>query len=588
MQGVGLSGRLFDSLARAVSLLAVFGLVPDALANDAGEDFRILYFEPLTPLPGGEFMTAQKKGGESTLPRTLSFDAYGRRFDLSLERNGRVMQDANATAIAYRGSLTGQPDSWARLTSIGDELHGLVWDGNDLYVIEPVGEAREFMVVPLAPTQDGNLIYRLSDTLMGLGTDFCDATDISPDALSNGLEAFKATTSDLKAHAVIQQAAGATSGLRISVLADGWLRTRYPGAAELNNALQVRLNNVDGIFSAQLGVEIQVTGITLYDRGTDGFSDTLVASELLDELGLRRSNSPSLRQDGLTHLFTGRDLDGQTVGIAYIDTLCRTRYGAGLTEIRGRGAALEALVTAHEIGHNFGAIHDGSGVCASTPNNLFIMAPSATEGNSTFSSCSLSAMTQSVSAASCIATLPPADLAIELAPVPAPLLPNQRFTWSVLLRNAGGRMASEAVLQLTLPAALTVEGVSVPGASCSSGAGVVECSLGNVGVNESRTVTLELNAQSAGSFVVTAVAQANNETNTANNTASATFSITAAAATAPVLPPPASGTPAEPPTGNNPVAANTGSGGGGGTMECLPLLLLGLLSLLRRRVPAAN
>ncbi len=572
MDGVGVPGRLFGSLARlAVSMLAVFGSLPPALAADGGEGFRILYFEPLTPLPGSQLAPAQQKESASALPvRILSFDAYGRRFDLGLKPNAKVMQDPEGTAIAYRGELTNQPGSWTRLTRIGDELHGLVWDGSELYVIEPASLAGEFTVAPLAPGQGGNLIYRLSDTLVDLGANFCSSLEAAPDDTTDGLTAFKSATEDLKSHTVLQQAAGATLGLRLSVLGDASLRARYATEAELRDALLVRLNNIDGIFSAQLGVEIQVTSLGLYDDDSDPFSNTTVPNTLLNELGDLRFNTPALRSDGLTHLFTGRNLDGNTVGIGYIDALCRNRYGAGLTETRGRGATIESLIAAHEIGHNFGALHDGTGECAATPSNQFIMGPQAVAENDTFSACSLGVMNRSIDRATCVTALPPADVSAALAPVPATLTTGQTFTWSATVSNGGGQQATGVTFELMLPAGISVDEATVAGGSCTIGAGTVQCALGELAVSDSRTVGLVLRAQSSGLFAIAATATATNDPNPANNTATATLAVDAMA--------PATG---------NPTATTTssagGGGGGGGAMQLLALISLGLTALLRRR-----
>lgn len=82
----------------------------------------------------------------------------------------------------------------------------------------------------------------------------------------------------------------------------------------------------------------------------------------------------------LSHMFTGKDLDGQTVGIAYLGVVCNIGSDFGLSQSRfslqpGRRAAL----TAHEIGHNFTARH-----CDQSPNTCtpcWIM--KAVQGNTT-------------------------------------------------------------------------------------------------------------------------------------------------------------------------------------------------------------
>lgn len=69
----------------------------------------------------------------------------------------------------------------------------------------------------------------------------------------------------------------------------------------------------------------------------------------------------------LAHLFTGRDLDGATIGIGSIGVVCSQTMGYALSQslfnpLLGKRAAL----TAHEMGHNFSAQHcdQQPGLCA--------------------------------------------------------------------------------------------------------------------------------------------------------------------------------------------------------------------------------
>lgn len=110
--------------------------------------------------------------------------------------------------------------------------------------------------------------------------------------------------------------------------------------------------------------------------------------------------------NGLWHLMSGCPT-GAEVGIAWLATLCRTSSAGS----RGRvvsGTAVstsgrtEWQVVAHEIGHNFGAIHDCAQGCSATDRNCcpltpnscdaearFIMSPVAQSGEKVFSPCSV-------------------------------------------------------------------------------------------------------------------------------------------------------------------------------------------------------
>ncbi len=566
----GLFGRL---VRNATLLLASLLAAPLAQAANGQDDFRILYAEAFMPFPVLAQATAALKAADDPLLAGLRFDAFGRRFELSLERNTRIMRDAKSAGVAYRGSIAPLPGSWVRLTRTGNDLHGLIWDGSELYVIEPAREARAFLVNPAEYAKGTNVIYRLSNTLVDLGPGFCSAVPpaTQDDAdTGTGLSTFKALTRDLKSHLVLQQAAGATLTLSLSALGDASFRQNYPSEAEAHDAILIRLNNVDGIYSAQLGVEISISSVEVYDVGTDPFSSTLVPRDLLEELGSHRSNSDTLQGDGLTHLFTGRDLGGptvETVGIAFIDTLCQRQYGVGLTESSGRGSVIESLIAAHEIGHNFGAYHDGSPECASTLPDQYIMGPKSAIGRDTFSQCSIEAMSRAIAAAACINPLPPADAGVQFAAAPSGLSLGQTFSWALTVTNWGGQQAAAANLEVTLPGEISLVSASVPGGICTNGAGTVQCSLGALAGGQSRLVSLSLTAGATGLFSVTAVASATNDINSTNDTATATLAVDTAMPGAPAT---ASAT------------SNSG-GGGGGSMGLLMLSLIGLLAHARRR-----
>jgi hypothetical protein len=94
---------------------------------------------------------------------------------------------------------------------------------------------------------------------------------------------------------------------------------RQDGAAVETNML-ARLNIVDGIFANQVGVRLQTLSVTVMTAGTQPFTTT-DSSALLDELKTYRVATAAQRSAGLSHLMTGRNLDGRTIGIAFIGGL---------------------------------------------------------------------------------------------------------------------------------------------------------------------------------------------------------------------------------------------------------------------------
>ncbi len=241
-----------------------------------------------------------------------------------------------------------------------------------------------------------------------------------------------------------------------------------------------------------------------------------------------RKRSPELNSHGLTHLFTDRDLDGTTIGIAYLDSLCDTQNAVGLTE--SRNVWLDSLVAAHEIGHNFGADHDGDsqGSCPNTPTSGFLMAP-VVSGTDDFSSCSVTRMRSKTNGASCITSLPPANVRIAANLGTARRQLASPFRWELPISNSGGLDSRNVRAELTLPAQISIADASVVGGSCTSGGGAIECELGEIPGGAARTIELELSSEVAGSHAIVAHVTADHDANRSDNDGSGTIVVEAPA-----------------------------------------------------------
>ncbi len=387
-------GRL--ALCAALSLAAV---VWPASSGAAGG--RVTqHTEDLRPR-----LTRASTGGSAILELT----AFGRNFRLQLSSNERLARLATGSSVQlYKGALEGAPDSWARI-SVHDGLpRGMIWDGRDLFIVDAAAEAVNYGAA-------GTGMFKLSDAVLEQGISFTgDELEKPRDAA----DAYGAMIGELRVRAQALQVGAATEGVGISILADAAYLARYASEAQARDAILTRINLVDGIFSSQVGVELQVDSINIAGELTAGLTATTDSSTLLEELGRLRQQTPALSATGLTHLFTGRDLDGNLAGIAYTLALCSQRFAASLAAARG-SAAIDALITAHEIGHVFGAPHDGAQQCAATPQGQFIMTPQLTSSISSFSQCSLDQIDAVIDSYACVVALPPPGP----APTPEPPAP---------------------------------------------------------------------------------------------------------------------------------------------------------------------
>ena len=365
----------------------------------------------------------------------LEFTAFGRSFRLQLSNNQRLAQFAAGSSLQlYKGTLEGVPGSWARI-SVHDGLpRGMIWDGRELFIVDAAPEAVNYGAA-------GTVMFKLSDAVLERGVSFTGDAVEKP---SDPAEAFSAMIGELRAGSQALKDGVATKGVEISILGDAAYLARYSSEAQARDAILTRLNNVDGIFSSQVGVELQVVSVEVGGELSARLSATTDSGVLIDELGQLRRRTPALSATGLTHLFTGRRLDGDTAGVGYDSALCSQRYAASLA-MAHNSAALDTLITAHEIGHVFGAPHDGTGQCASTPLGQYIMTPTLDSSITSFSQCSLDQINAVLDSYSCVVALPPPGA----APAPPPPTPGPPVT-PVADDGGGGGGSLDPVLLLLL------------------------------------------------------------------------------------------------------------------------------------------
>ncbi len=507
------------SLLAAGWLAATIALAaPAASAAGRDLDLRVLHHEALRDL------RVDRAG------RPASFEALGRRFELDLEPNDRlrfVTREKVPGVEVLRGALRGLPRSWVRVTRTPAGLYGLVSDGHDVYVIEPAEELAGRAVGPLAARGRGAVLYRLADTLMPPGGATCatgTAQAIAGGPVT-GQQHFDAVAGELQAGMAAATLAP-NRQLQVAVVGDfEFSQLAFGSGLTAEQAIATRMNFVDGIYSSQVGVKLVFDSVTVFRDPADPFSDTLVPGTLLTELGNWRQSTPAQSSRGLSHLMTGRDLEGTTVGIAYLDALCRSRFGAGLSQATGLGTTTHSLVIAHEIGHNFGAVHDGEAgsACEAAP-QTFLMAPRV-NGSSQFSQCSLDTMAPSVQAAACITARAVADATLDL-PAPAARPRGTAFDYGFAVRSVGENTVENVTVSVSLPAALTLNSGAVQGGSACTVAGAnVTCSVGSIAPGGSRTINFNLTGQQTGTSTANFFVAASNDEVAANDRGSASFTV---------------------------------------------------------------
>jgi len=147
----------------------------------------------------------------------------------------------------------------------------------------------------------------------------------------------------------------------ISTDADAEWYARY--GENSNVEIAAIINAAEAIYDRQMGIRFSIVRQHVYTT-TSPYVDT-DPSKLLASFAKNPENSANMSfaplsfdQDvDLKHLFTGKDLDGGTVGLSYIGSICWASASAyGLTQNLSR--ELNVAIFAHEVGHSLGAQHD--------------------------------------------------------------------------------------------------------------------------------------------------------------------------------------------------------------------------------------
>jgi hypothetical protein len=542
-------------------VLAAAGVLADS-ASAADRGFRVLHHESVS-------VTREALVGAN---ERMRFEAYGRRFELNLSPNERIRRGIRGGAdrlVPLQGTVDGIPNSWVRVTRSASGVRGMVFDGEQHYAIEPAAEIAPLVVQPLNAATGGTVVYRLSDALMPVETMKCELA--SPSASSTAEQTAADALQTLSTELREFQAAAAVSAIRqvrVGVIGDFEFVSQFIGI-QPEDAIVARMNIVDGIFTSQVGVKISLAPSTLFTTPTDPFTKSN-ASELLDELRAYRNGSPTQRSLGITHLMTGRNLETQTVGIAYISGVCNAEFGTSLSQ-SGLDTNRAALIAAHEIGHNFGAPHDGEGACATTsttctpgasPPTCFLMAPQL-NNMPDFSACSIQQMQPTLNGASCLTTYNPPDASIVVSTPNLSATVGTAMFASFTVRAGGDDASSNVAVNVSIPPNVTIQSVAANGGTCTTGAGIASCTIGTLAAGDARQVDLGLTPTAAGTLSLNLQVTSSNDSNTINDTGLITIT---------------AGDGSSAPPGNPPPSGAIDSGGGGGGGGRLDLALFAVLA----------
>lgn len=203
----------------------------------------------------------------------------------------------------------------------------------------------------------------------------------------------------------------------VGVAADCEYTSTYGSTQNATQQIITNFNTASALYKSTFNVSLGIVELQVQDASCPSQTDAAIPWNVACTDNITLNDRLSLFSDwrgkkgndgaGLWHLMSGCPT-GTEVGIAWLGTLCQqTASGDPGSVVSGTAVStsgrLEWQVVAHEMGHNFGAIHDCTDGCgtSSSPvccpftkescnaNSQFIMNPVADTGEMKFSPCSL-------------------------------------------------------------------------------------------------------------------------------------------------------------------------------------------------------
>ncbi|MCI5055734.1 MAG: PKD domain-containing protein, partial [Flavobacteriales bacterium] len=265
--------------------------------------------------------------------------------------------------MTYRGYVE-ETDQSVALTTYESSIYGYIEQEGYTVYVEPLS----YYVKGV--TQDLHLVYKDLDVKPKAGRQ-CAALEHSEKQQRMNKAA---------------KSAGNCWQVDLAIASDYLMLQRYGsvGAVEAHN-IGV-MNNVMGNWDNEFADEIQFIIVEQFVSNCsscDPWTSNTDANVLLDDFRLWGNSGGFNTSFDIGQLWTARDLDGPTIGLAWVGAVC-TSFKYHLLEDFSSDAQLLRVLTSHEIGHNFDAYHDAQG-------SPHIMAP-AVQYTSSWSSATVSSI----------------------------------------------------------------------------------------------------------------------------------------------------------------------------------------------------
>ena len=358
-----------NSRLAALCLLALLIASASLSSNVSGQDKTRLRQEVGRALKSYDVLSLDARAVRRRVrqAKTLSLPTSAGTFDLVLEPNDILAPNYRATAVGddgvvrelarpsvntYKGTVRGMKGAQARLTIDGETVEGMIITPGENYFIEPAAKFSR------SAGPEDFVFYAASEVIEEKFGD-CGVTLAEEVAgqtqrieAGKGGAAFASGGGDEKLF-------GPSYRVELATEADFEYFQAFGSAAAANNNIITIINQVNGIYETQIGLNFLIVHQHVWGTAGDPYTST-DPEVRIDQFRDHWNASFTQIQRDLAHMWTGVDLDDTTIGIASQPGLdCndgRSAYGLSQNITNGSNQR-RSLLTAHEIGHNLNAAH---------------------------------------------------------------------------------------------------------------------------------------------------------------------------------------------------------------------------------------
>lgn len=264
--------------------------------------------------------------------------------------DGQLNRQTPGPIRTLRGSLLGVDGSVVAGSMLDDGLHArIVLPAGDEYWLEPIhGRIAE-------AAEGAYVVYRTEDVLPTNRT-------CAIDAIQQPLRADAPLAESGSVEAGDPLAGGGLCVAELACDTDFEYFQDYGSVGAVEARINSVINTVNVQYEGEVGLTHMLTTIIVRETSNDPYKGN-GASRLLDQFRAEWETNQTGIQRDLAQLFTGRNLGGNTVGIAWLSSVCTSfQYSVVQSDFSDSFACVTDL-SAHELGHSWGADH------CSCPNN---------------------------------------------------------------------------------------------------------------------------------------------------------------------------------------------------------------------------